>query len=134
MVCIVDDDLSVRRAVRRLLRSAGYTVETYGSARDFLATEPEGRTALAILDVRMEGMTGFDLQEELAARHSAIPIMPRHANAFDAPVGSVWRSPSRSRHCSAPLGGSASRFDDPTDADRLVVVQIMFPLTGMRPL
>jgi FixJ family two-component response regulator len=75
MVCIVDDDLSVRRAVRRLLRSAGYTVETYGSARDFLATEPEGRTALALLDVRMEGMTGFDLQEELAARHSAIPII-----------------------------------------------------------
>ena len=75
MVCIVDDDLSVRRAVRRLLRSAGYTVETYGSAREFLDAEPEGRTALALLDVKMEGMTGFDLQEELAARQSAIPII-----------------------------------------------------------
>ena len=75
MVCIVDDDLSVRRAVRRLLRSAGYTVETYGSAREFLDAEPEGRTALALVDVKMEGMTGFDLQEELAARHSAIPII-----------------------------------------------------------
>jgi len=75
MVRIVDDDLAVRRAVRRLLRSAGYTVETYGSARDFLDAEPEGRTAVALLDVKMEGMTGFDLQEELAARHSAIPII-----------------------------------------------------------
>ena len=63
MVCIVDDDLSVRRAVRRLLCSAGYTVETYGSAREFLDAEPEGRTALALVDVKMEGMTGFDLQE-----------------------------------------------------------------------
>lgn len=75
VVCIVDDDLSVRRAVRRLLRSAGYTVETYGSAREFLDAEPEGRTALALLDVKMKGMTGFDLQEDLAARHSAIPII-----------------------------------------------------------
>jgi FixJ family two-component response regulator len=75
VIGIVDDDLSVRRAVRRLLRSAGYTVETYGSGRDFLAAEPEGRTALALVDVKMEGMTGFELQEALAARHSAIPII-----------------------------------------------------------
>jgi FixJ family two-component response regulator len=46
-----------------------------GSAREFLDAEPEGRTALALVDVKMEGMTGFDLQEELAARHSAIPII-----------------------------------------------------------
>ena len=81
VVSIVDDDLSVRRAVRRLLRSAGYTVETYGSARDFLAAEPEGRTAVALVDIKMEGMTGFDLQEELAARHSAIPLI--FITAFD---------------------------------------------------
>ena len=72
---IVDDDRSVRRAVGRLLHSAGYTVETYGSARDFLAAEPEGRTAVALVDIKMEGMTGFELQEELAARHSAIPLI-----------------------------------------------------------
>jgi CheY-like chemotaxis protein len=80
MVAIVDDDRSVRRAVR-LLRSAGYTVETYGSARDFLAAEPEGRTAVALVDIKMEGMTGFELQEELAARHSAIPLI--FITAFD---------------------------------------------------
>jgi len=75
MVAIVDDDRLVRRAVGRLLHSAGYTVETYGSARDFLAAEPEGRTAVALVDIKMEGMTGFELQEELAARHSAIPLI-----------------------------------------------------------
>ncbi len=56
-------------------RSAGYTVKTYGSAREFLDAEPEGRTAMALVDVKMEGMTGFDLQEELTARHSAIPLI-----------------------------------------------------------
>jgi FixJ family two-component response regulator len=81
MVAIVDDDRSVRRAVGRLLHSAGYTVETYGSARDFLAAEPEGRTAVALVDIKMEGMTGFELQEELAARHSAIPLI--FITAFD---------------------------------------------------
>jgi CheY-like chemotaxis protein len=81
VIDIVDDDLSVRRAVRRLLRSAGYTVKMYGSAREFLDAEPEGRTTLALVDVKMEGMTGFDLQEELAARHSAIPLI--FVTAFD---------------------------------------------------
>jgi FixJ family two-component response regulator len=56
-------------------------VETYGSARDFLAAEPEGRTAVALVDIKMEGMTGFELQEELAARHSAIPLI--FITAFD---------------------------------------------------
>src|ERR1700730_5399649 len=68
--------------------------------------------------------------------------MPRHAYVFDAPEGSVCGSPSGSRHCSAASGGSASRFDDPTDADCLVLVQdhslnergqTMCPFAGMRP-
>src|SRR5260370_1608896 len=75
MVAIVDDDRSVRRAVGRLLHSAGYAVETYGSARDFLAAEPEGRTAVALVDIKMEGLTRFELQEEFAAKHSAIPLI-----------------------------------------------------------
>ena len=75
MISIVDDDLSVRRALRRLVRSAGYTVETFGSARDFLSSAPAARSACLVLDIYLEGMNGFELQEQLAADRVAIPIV-----------------------------------------------------------
>lgn len=75
LISIVDDDLSVRRALRRLLQSAGYSVEAFASAGEFLGSSPVGRTACLVLDIRLEGMTGFDLQERLAADRAAIPII-----------------------------------------------------------
>jgi FixJ family two-component response regulator len=65
-VVIVDDDLSVRRSLSRLLRAAGYAVEAFASARDFLDWLPTHRAACVLLDVRMPEMTGFELQERLA--------------------------------------------------------------------
>jgi FixJ family two-component response regulator len=75
LISIVDDDLSVRRALRRLLQSAGYSVETFASAGEFLGSSPVGRTACLVLDIRLEGMTGFELQERLAADRAAIPTI-----------------------------------------------------------
>jgi FixJ family two-component response regulator len=75
MISIVDDDPSIRRALRRLLRSAGYTVEVFESARAFLDRHPGDRVACLVLDIRMEGMNGFELQERLAAEQAAIPII-----------------------------------------------------------
>jgi len=75
LISIVDDDLSVRRALRRLLQSAGYSVETFASAGEFLGSSPVGRTACLVLDIRLEGMTGFDLHERLAADRAAIPTI-----------------------------------------------------------
>jgi FixJ family two-component response regulator len=75
MISIVDDDLSVRRALRRLVHSAGYLVETYGSAREFLSLTPPARPACLVLDIYLEGMTGFELQEQLATDRVAIPII-----------------------------------------------------------
>jgi FixJ family two-component response regulator len=75
MISIVDDDLSVRRALRRLVHSAGYLVETYGSAREFLSSTPPARPACLVLDIYLEGMTGFELQEQLATDRVAIPII-----------------------------------------------------------
>jgi FixJ family two-component response regulator len=75
MISIVDDDLSVRRALRRLIGSAGYLVETFASARDFLSSTPSGRTACLVLDIYLDGMDGFELQEQLAADRVAIPII-----------------------------------------------------------
>jgi len=75
LIAIVDDDLSVRRALRRLLQSAGYSVEAFASAGEFLGSSPVGRTACLVLDIRLEGMTGFDLHERLAADRAAIPTI-----------------------------------------------------------
>ena len=75
LISIVDDDLSVRRALCRLLQSAGYSVEAFASAGEFLGSSPVGRTACLVLDIRLEGMTGFDLHERLAADRAAIPII-----------------------------------------------------------
>ena len=68
LVGVVDDDQSVRRGLRRLLKSAGYAAETFASAEDYLAREIfEGPTCL-ILDVRMPGLNGLGLQEALESR------------------------------------------------------------------
>ncbi len=75
VISIVDDDLSVRRALRRVVQSAGYTVETFMSARGFLASSSLGRTACLVLDIHLDGMSGFGLAERLAADRIAIPII-----------------------------------------------------------
>jgi len=74
IVFVVDDDLSVRRSTERLLRSAGLKVQTFSSAREFLRHQPEGPACL-VLDVRMPGLSGMDLQRELAQSGINIPII-----------------------------------------------------------
>jgi FixJ family two-component response regulator len=66
IIAIVDDDASVRRSLQRLVRAAGYGVEMFASAKDFLEWLPRGQAACLVLDVHMEEMSGFDLQERLA--------------------------------------------------------------------
>jgi FixJ family two-component response regulator len=75
-VFVVDDDLSVRRAVARLLTSAGFAVETYPSGRAFLdAVVAQPRRGCVVLDVRMPGMSGFDVMQCLAARGLDFPVV-----------------------------------------------------------
>src|SRR6516162_5801177 len=78
-VAVVDDDESVRRALRRLVRSVGLTVSTYGSAEEFLAATDPAPNCL-ILDVRLPGMSGLDLQRLLAeaGRDLAVVIITAH--------------------------------------------------------
>ena len=75
VIAIVDDDPSVRRALHRLVRSAGYTVQTFASAQEFLDSLPERRAACLVLDIHLDGMSGFDLQERLAADGVGIPVI-----------------------------------------------------------
>ena len=75
VVHVVDDDDSLRTAVSRLLRAAGYEVHTYSSVGEFLMRERADRPSCIILDVRMPGPSGLDLQQALDARVDALPIV-----------------------------------------------------------
>jgi FixJ family two-component response regulator len=65
LVFVVDDDASVRKSLARLVKNAGYAVETFTSVREFLARPPYDGPSCLVLDVRMPGLTGLDLQEAL---------------------------------------------------------------------
>lgn len=75
-VFLVDDDASVRRAVARLLRSARYQVETFGSAAEFLGADRwPAAPACVVIDLRMPAMDGLDLQAELRVRELPLPVV-----------------------------------------------------------
>jgi FixJ family two-component response regulator len=75
VVFVVDDDPSVRKSLTRVMTRAGYTVETFASARDFMARAPSAGPCCVVLDVRMPGLTGLDLQEALGGAGHPIPIV-----------------------------------------------------------
>jgi FixJ family two-component response regulator len=75
VVHVIDDDPSVCKALGRLLNAAGYRVETFASAGEFLAQPPPDGPACVILDVQMPGLSGLDLQQALAGRHPGLPIV-----------------------------------------------------------
>jgi FixJ family two-component response regulator len=74
-VFVVDDDPSVRKSLIRVVTSAGYAVEGFASAREFLARKPFIGPCCVVLDVRMPGLTGLDLQEALGGAGHRIPIV-----------------------------------------------------------
>jgi FixJ family two-component response regulator len=80
-IYVVDDDASVRRALSRLLRSAGFQVETFMSAQEFLDSGQAKGPGLLVLDVRMPGLSGLALQKVLAASGCRLPIV--FITAFD---------------------------------------------------
>ena len=76
IVHVVDDDDSLRKAVTRLLRAAGYDVRAYASAGEFLlASRENNRRGCVLLDVRMPGPSGLDLQEALAREEEPLPVI-----------------------------------------------------------
>jgi CheY-like chemotaxis protein len=72
-VAVVDDELPIRKALTRLLRSASYQVLSYGSGSEFLASLENSKPACLVLDIRMQGMTGFDVQAWLQAQRITLP-------------------------------------------------------------
>ena len=108
LVFVVDDDPSVRKSLTRLLASAGYAVEAFASAREFLVRERHAGPCCLVLDVRMPGLTGLDLQDALAAagRRMSIVFVTGHA---DVPMS-----------VKALKGGAVDLLTKPVDAKDLL--------------
>ena len=83
LIAIVDDDDSLRDSLDNLIRSVGYRVEGFASAEAFLQSQHASETACLILDVRMTGMSGLELQQQLGAAKVHIPIIFVTAYADD---------------------------------------------------
>jgi FixJ family two-component response regulator len=75
LISVVDDDESLRESLEGLLKSLGYGVEVFSSAESFLGSKALSKTACLILDVRMPGMSGPDLQRKLMSQGQPIPII-----------------------------------------------------------
>ncbi len=75
IIHVIDDDEAVRRSLALLLFSSGHAVETYASAESFLDAAPETMGGCAVVDVRMPGMDGLQLQEQLTARGAHLPVV-----------------------------------------------------------
>ena len=83
LVSIVDDDVSVRRSTRRLLRCCGLRAEVFSSAQDFLQSGLAAETTCLLLDVRMPKMDGLELQRRLGETCQLIPIIFLSARASE---------------------------------------------------
>src|SRR5215813_14221230 len=75
LISVVDDDDSVRESLRGLIRSVGFAVTVFASAEEFLSADDLRNTDCLILDIRMPGMNGLDLQHHLAATDYQIPVV-----------------------------------------------------------
>ena len=92
VVSIVDDDISVRRSTRRLLRSSGFHTEAFASAEEFLDSKAVAATACLILDLRMPGMNGLELQRRLTQNGNPVPIIFLSAHASEEDERSALRA------------------------------------------
>jgi FixJ family two-component response regulator len=75
LITVVDDDESVREALENLISSVGFEVKLFASAEDFLDSDMRLQTDCAVLDVRLPGITGLELQRRLAADGQSIPVI-----------------------------------------------------------
>jgi FixJ family two-component response regulator len=83
-ISIVDDDASIREALKSLMRSVNLSVEAFASAEEFLTSERFADTSCLILDVSLPGISGFELQSRLNIERPAIPIIFITAHADEA--------------------------------------------------
>ena len=83
LIAVVDDDQSVREALENLISSVGFEVKLFASAESFLDSDTPAQTDCAILDVRLPGLSGLELQQRLAVDGQSIPVIVITAQAED---------------------------------------------------
>jgi FixJ family two-component response regulator len=86
LISVVDDDQSVRESLARLIRSVGFCVQVFGSAEEFLRRDHGRHPDCLILDIRMPGMNGLELQRELAVSDRDLPVIFITAHGSDQEV------------------------------------------------
>jgi two-component system, LuxR family, response regulator FixJ len=85
-ITVVDDDASIRESMSSLLRSVGHAVNEFRSAEEFVGSAALCKTDCVITDVRMPGMSGLELQRQLALSHPRLPVILMTAHASDEEV------------------------------------------------
>ena len=150
IIRVVDDDLSVRTAVTRLLRATKYAVRSFASASEFLDSDPCTEPGCILLDLQMPGTSGLDLQQALARLEKQLPIIflsgrgdiPASVRAMkagavdfltkpvtrDALMGAVQNALSvdaKSRAARAALRKLQNRFDNLSPREREVLVHVV---------
>jgi FixJ family two-component response regulator len=150
IVFAVDDDASMREALSRLFRSTGMRAQIFASAQDFLGFKRPDAAACLVLDVRLPGLSGLDLQRELAATGLAIPIIfitghgdiPMSVQAMKAGAVEFLTKPFREqalldaihqaiqRDCTnrkhqAEIAGHRARYESLTQREREVLALVV---------
>ena len=110
MITVVDDDPSVRKALSRLIRAAGYDVAAYETAEQFLAAGPDSDSDCLILDVHLPGVSGLDLQAQLGEANRKCPVV--FITAFD----------DKKARSHALAQGAVDFLYKPLDSERLLEV------------
>jgi FixJ family two-component response regulator len=108
VIAIVDDDEPLREALGSVMKAAGFSARTFASAEQFLACEDADEMDCLVLDVRLPGMSGVELQNQLRKSDSRLPIIFVTAHGDDSLRESLMRA------------GAAAFFYKPVRSDRLV--------------
>jgi FixJ family two-component response regulator len=118
-VYVIDDDEPVRTALARLLRSANFNAEAFSSVDEFLGVPKKKEDACILVDIRMPGLTGFDLQQKLASNELKIPII-----VISASDETLIREHARQL-------GAVSFFRKPVD-DQALLDAVLWAVAGAR--
>jgi FixJ family two-component response regulator len=133
-VLVIDDDPDLRASVGRLLRSLGLDAQLFASISDFLASDPPDGPTCLVLDVRLPGQSGLDLQRELAAANRELPIIfitghgdiPMSVQAMKGGAIEFLTKPFRDQELldAIQLGLSRDRFESLSPREREIMVQV----------
>ena len=105
LVSVVDDDISIRRSLGRLIRSARLDVSVFASAEEFLASDHARKVDCLILDVNLPGMSGIELHRHLLASRCNVPVIFITGNGFDDRTRSDTASDWTVAYFKKPFGG-----------------------------